>query len=271
MTRDVNKLETDFVAAETKKTREIQERSMDRETKALQEMSEMHFEEKKIIFEKYLPDSLMKDLFDELSAKEREDMDLYKKELEAVKAAKLAEMEENERRIQAELLEQQSQLQKLSAEEAAIAKKELMATKRKEKAEREKHAVVNSQDVIEKIREDMEKGLEGLSGAYEEEHKRQLAMMEARLANRSQQVQEALEAKKLEALRKAEQAELEKKRENDKVRECRKRKTQLLETITKNQKLILKGCYSRPLNWHFNKKLHDQSVKNDDMATLLQN
>lgn len=35
MTRDVNKLETDFVAAETKKTREIQERSMDRETKAL--------------------------------------------------------------------------------------------------------------------------------------------------------------------------------------------------------------------------------------------
>jgi len=31
----------------------------------------------------------------------------------------------------------------------------------------------------------MEKGLEGLSGAYEEEHKRQLAMMEARLVNRS--------------------------------------------------------------------------------------
>jgi len=71
----------------------------------------------------------------------------------------------------------------------------------------------------------MEKGLEGLSGAYEEEHKRQLAMMEQRLANRSQKVQEALEQKKLEALRKAEQAELEKKRENDKVRECRKRKT----------------------------------------------
>jgi hypothetical protein len=46
MVRDVNKLETDHVAAETRKTREIQERSMDRETKALQEMSEMHFEEK---------------------------------------------------------------------------------------------------------------------------------------------------------------------------------------------------------------------------------
>jgi hypothetical protein len=71
----------------------------------------------------------------------------------------------------------------------------------------------------------MEKGLEGLSGAYEEEHKRQLAMMEARLAGRSQQVNEALEQKKLEALQKAEQAELELMKDNDKVRECRKRKT----------------------------------------------
>jgi len=64
MVREVNKLETDFVAAETKTTREIQERSMDRETKALQEMSEMHFAEKQKIFEQYLPDSLMKDLYD---------------------------------------------------------------------------------------------------------------------------------------------------------------------------------------------------------------
>lgn len=107
--------------------------------------------------------------------------------------------------------------------------------------------MVNSQDVIQKIREDMEKGLEGLSGAYEEEHKRQLAMMEARLAGRSAKVQEALEAKKLEALRKQEQADLERKKEHDKIRESRKKKAQLIETISSNQKLILKGCYSRPL------------------------
>lgn len=30
--------------------------------------------------------------------------------------------------------------------------------------------MVSSQDVISKIRQDMEKGLEGLSGAYEVEH-----------------------------------------------------------------------------------------------------
>jgi len=99
MVRDVNRLETDFQSAETRKTREIQSRSMDRETKALEQMSEMHFDEKKKIFEQYLPESLMKDLFDELSNKEREDMDLYKKELAAIKVQKLAEMEENERII----------------------------------------------------------------------------------------------------------------------------------------------------------------------------
>lgn len=37
---------------------------MDRETKALQEMSEMHHDEKKKIFEQYLPNSLMKDIFE---------------------------------------------------------------------------------------------------------------------------------------------------------------------------------------------------------------
>lgn len=125
MVRDVNKLETDFVAAETRKTREIQERNMDRETKALQEMSDMHMEEKRKIFEIYLPDSLMKDLYEELANKEKEDMDLYKKELAALKEQKLQEMEEEERRIQAELAAQQSMLNKLSAEEAIIAKKEL--------------------------------------------------------------------------------------------------------------------------------------------------
>jgi hypothetical protein len=50
---------------------------MDRETKALQQMSEMHFDEKKKIFEQYLPDSMMKDIIDELQKKEQEQMVLY--------------------------------------------------------------------------------------------------------------------------------------------------------------------------------------------------
>lgn len=44
----------------------------------------------------------------------------------------------------------------------------------------------------------MEKGLEGLSGAYEEEHKRQLAMMEDKIKGRSGAVKDALEQKKID-------------------------------------------------------------------------
>lgn len=116
----------------------------------------------------------------------------------------------------------------------------------------------------------MEKGLEGLSGAYEEEHKRQIALMEQRIAERQGKVTQALEQKKLDALRKAEQAELDRKKEQEKVRELRKRKVQLLETITSNQNLLLKGCYSRPL-YPFNSKLHEATLTSDDMSAILQN
>lgn len=103
MVRETNQIETTFVELEMRKTREIQERSMDRETKALQDMSDMHIEEKRIIFETYLPDSLMKELYEELAIKEKEDMELYKKELAAQKEIKLKEMEEQERILNAEL------------------------------------------------------------------------------------------------------------------------------------------------------------------------
>jgi len=115
----------------------------------------------------------------------------------------------------------------------------------------------------------MEKGLEGLSGAYEEEHKRQIAMMEERLAARGGMVQEALEQKKIDQLRKAEQAELEKHKAHDLIRQSRAKKTKLLESITSNQKLIVKGCYSRPL-YPFNKKMH-AALKDKDISAALNN
>ena len=88
---------------------------MDRETKVLFEMSEMHFAEKKKIYEQYLPDSLMKDLYEELGKREKEDMDRYQKELEAIKFAKLKSMEEDDRQIQAELESHQKNLNNLTA------------------------------------------------------------------------------------------------------------------------------------------------------------
>ncbi len=53
--------------------------------------------------------------------------------------------------------------------------------------------------------------------------------------------------------------------EEDRIRMLRGKKQMLLGTITQGQKVILKGCYSRPI-WHFNHKIHDATVKNDDLA-----
>lgn len=79
---EINRLEQDFSLSEQKKTREIQSRCMQRESKALFDMSEMQFEEKKKIFETFLPDSLMKEIYEELSKREKEDLARYRQELD---------------------------------------------------------------------------------------------------------------------------------------------------------------------------------------------
>lgn len=42
----------------------------------------MQFEEKKKIFETFLPDSLMKEIYEELSKREKEDLARYRQELD---------------------------------------------------------------------------------------------------------------------------------------------------------------------------------------------
>lgn len=49
--------------------------------------------------------------------------------------------------------------------------------------------------------------------------------------------------------------------------ELTKRKEQLLKDIKAGQKLIFKGCYSRPL-YPFNRRAHELSVENEDFAWL---
>lgn len=82
-------------------------------------------------------------------------------------------------------------------------------------------------------------------------------------------MQEALEQKKLDLLRKAEQAELEKQKAHDLIRTSRAKRAKLLETITSNQKIVLKGCYSRPL-YTLNKKIN-ASQNDKDIASALNN
>lgn len=51
------------------------------------------------------------------------------------------------------------------------------------------------------------------------------------------------------------------------MQELLKRKDVLLKSIKEGQKLIFKGCYSRPL-YTFNKQAHDYNVEKDDFAWL---
>jgi hypothetical protein len=90
---------------------------MERESKALFDMSEMQFAEKKNIFETFLPDSLMKEIYEELGNREREDLIRYRQELDAEAQKKIKEMEEEDKLIQAELLAKQDAVKKLSIDE----------------------------------------------------------------------------------------------------------------------------------------------------------
>lgn len=78
-------------------------------------MSDLQFKEKREIFEIFLPDTLMKDIYEELGKKEHEDMEMYMRELEINKNAKLKQMDAEEEIVQAELDKKKSEVSKLSA------------------------------------------------------------------------------------------------------------------------------------------------------------
>jgi len=94
--KEINMIEENFRKREANKIREIQGRSMDREAVTLNQMSDLQFKEKREIFEIFLPDTLMKDIYEELGKKEREDMEVYMRELEISKNAKLKKLDEEE-------------------------------------------------------------------------------------------------------------------------------------------------------------------------------
>jgi hypothetical protein len=57
----------------------------------------------------------MKDIYEELGKKEHEDMEMYMRELEINKNAKLKQMDAEEEIVQAELDKKKSEVSKLSA------------------------------------------------------------------------------------------------------------------------------------------------------------
>lgn len=132
---------------------------------------------------------------------------------------------------------------------------------------REQSNKVNSQELVAKLRDEYEKGLDALGGAMEEERKRQFDSIQAQLEERKAHVEEARRLRDEEKARKEEEAKAEKQREIDRIKQLREKKTQLEKTLSEGQRLIYKQCYSKPL-YSFNKKLNDLQLKNQDFAWL---
>ena len=126
---------------------------------------------------------------------------------------------------------------------------------------------INSQELVAKLRDEYEKGLDALGGAMEEERKRQFDSIASQLEERKRAVEDARRLKAEEEEKKAEAARREQQKEIDRIKELRQRKAQLEKTLSEGQRLIYKQCYSRPL-YSFNKKLNDLQLKNEDFAWL---
>ena len=73
--------------------RDIEKRSQDREVRLLEQVSEDQLREKQDIFQKYLPDSLMTMLNEDMAEEDRKQMKVLREQLEKQNAERLAEMD----------------------------------------------------------------------------------------------------------------------------------------------------------------------------------
>jgi len=137
----------------------------------------------------------MKDIYENLSKQEKEDMENYQKMLAKEKEEKLKEMEEKEALMDDSIIERRKARDNLSAVDQALLAREMASKKAKRDAEKAKQAVISSEDVINKMKADHEAAYAALGGAFEEERKRQLDLIEEKKAAR----REAVEKEKVNA------------------------------------------------------------------------
>lgn len=122
---------------------------------------------------------------------------------------------------------------------------------------------------MQKLKEEYEKDLDKIGGAYETERSRQFEKLQEQMESRRHEVLEAQEIAERKAAEEQHAQKVAKLKEEERIRELRKRKAKLEETLREGQKLIYKQCYSRPL-YPFNQQMSDFQIKNEDFAWLKQ-
>lgn len=265
--KDLLEIENEYMRKEGNITREVQKRTQEREVKYIGELQEKQIIEKQEIFQQYLPDSLITTLNAQMGEEDRKAMQELKEQLEKQNKEKLEEMEAKQADLEENLAKQKAELDKLGDLERQLLEKEARRDRIDNARAREANVKLTSEDLVAKIRDEYERGLQQLGGAMEEERKRQLDQILEATEERKARVEEARRRKAEEETRKAEEAKAEEEKEIDRVRALRTKKAQLEKTLAEGQRLIYKQCYSRPL-YSFNKKLNELQQKNEDFAWL---
>ena len=117
-------MDAEFLLQEGKITREVQKRTQDREVKNIEKLQNRQLEEKNDIFQRYLPNSLVGDMVNELNEQEKKDIEELKKSLESANKKKLEEMEAKEKELNDNLNADKEYLRKLAEENRELADKE---------------------------------------------------------------------------------------------------------------------------------------------------
>ena len=114
---ELKELEDEYTKLEGKITREIQQRTQDREVSNIEKLQNTQLEEKDNIFQKYLPNTMLGEMVAELNEQEKKDIEELKASLEAANKKRIEEMEQQERDEEARLMLRKKELGKLTEEE----------------------------------------------------------------------------------------------------------------------------------------------------------
>lgn len=194
-------------------------------------------------------------------------MQELREQLQKQHAEKLDQLDEKEKELELNLSKQKKELDKLGDLERQLLEKEARRDRIDQMKERDQSHRMNAEQLVAKLRDEYEKGLDALGGVMEEERKRQFDALQAQIEDRKSKVEEAQRKKEEELARKEEAAKLAQAKEVDRIKLLRAKKEQLTKTLQEGQRLIYKQCYSKPL-YSFNKKLNDMQLENEDFAWL---
>lgn len=133
----------------------------------------------------------MTDLNKKFNLQEKKEIEQFKEQLEGENAQKLDEMERAQSALEKEVEATGAQLGKLTDIDRLLMKKELKRKQMDKMQNIQVDAKVDAQEQMQKLKEEYEKDLDKIGGAYETERSRQFERLQEQMEQRKQEVYEA--------------------------------------------------------------------------------